>query len=494
MDEDIYRSRLDIPLGEKVMNYLSSLKDDLWILEEDIIGTQVHNIMLYEEGIIKEDEAREILKSLEKIKNKFKSNELILDEKYEDIHPFIEDSVIKEIGIEKGGKLHTGRSRNDQVSVDIRLKIRKELNFLTSQLFALFESIESVSKKTNEAIVPLYTHLQRGQLGVFSHYFNNYLSQIIRNINRIEEVYARINMNPLGACAIGGTSIRINRERTTELLGFEDIVYNSIDAISSRDYIHETLSLLSLISLQFSRMTEDLLLWSSKEFDFIELSDKYCSVSSVMPQKKNPDTLELTRSKCAQIISNSFNSSLIIKSIPTGYFRDFQDLKPLIIDSFSRLHMICDILKGIFSSLKINFKKMKEAVEDSYILALDLAELLVQEFKIPFRKTHNIVGSLVKNSKKPLDLLDSEKIENILRKYDKDFQITESQLAEIKNFKKCLSRRKSKGSPSQLEIKSLLKKLNSEKKRKEKDFQLRLKKLREISDLRNDIIRDLIEK
>jgi argininosuccinate lyase len=300
-------------------------------------------------------------------------------------------------------------------------------------------------------------------------------------------------MNPLGACAIGGTSIGINRERTTELLGFEGLVYNSIDAISSRDYIHETLSLLSLISLQFSRMTEDLLLWSSKEFDFIELSDKYCSVSSVMPQKKNPDTLELTRSKCAQIISNSFNSSLIIKSVPTGYFRDFQDLKPLIIDSFSRIHMICDILEGIFSTLKINFKKMKDAVEDSYILALDLAELLVQEFKIPFRKTHNIVGSLVKNSEKPLDLLDSEKIENILRKYDEDFQITESQLAEIKNFNKCLRRRKSKGSPSQLELKSFLKKVSSIKKIKEKSFQSRLRKLEQASDLRNDIIRDLIE-
>ncbi|MFW5895439.1 MAG: lyase family protein, partial [archaeon] len=189
MDEDIYRSRLDVPLDKKVLKYLSSLKDDIWIIEEDIIGTEAHNIMLYEQKIITKQEIIDILRSLEEIKNDYNAEKLKIDKDYEDIHPLIEDLVIQKIGIKKGGKLHTGRSRNDQVSLDIRLKIRKELNLLTSKLIRFFDTLEGLSNKTIDAVLPLYTHLQRGQLGVFAHYINNYLSQIIRNIDRTEEVY-----------------------------------------------------------------------------------------------------------------------------------------------------------------------------------------------------------------------------------------------------------------------------------------------------------------
>ncbi len=284
--KDIYRYGLKGPLDKEVLNFLTSLKEDAWIAEEDIIGTEVHNIMLHEQNILTKNEIKMILNALEKIKDKILNKQFKLDDNFEDIHPLIEKLIIDEIGLEIGGKIHTGRSRNDQVSVDIRLKIRNELNYVSKTFFELFDVLFTLSKNSINYYMPLYTHLQRGQLGVIAHYFNNYIAQIIRSIKRIEETFKRININPLGACAIGGTSININRERTAELLGFEGIIENSIDAISSRDYIFETLSCLSLISIQFSRIAEDLLIWSSKEFNFIELDDRYCSVSSVMPQKK----------------------------------------------------------------------------------------------------------------------------------------------------------------------------------------------------------------
>ena len=449
MDKDLYRSRLKKPLKKAVLEFLSSIHEDKWILEEDIIGTEAHNIMLFEQGILNENEISKTLNTLENLRNRAASGDLILDENFEDVHPYIEKCVIEDVGIKVGGKIHTARSRNDQVSVDIRLRIRKELNLLTKKLMGLFEELMKVSREFLNAYMPLYTHLQRGQLGVYSHYVNAYGAQLLRSIKRIEEVYARINMNPLGACAIGGTSININRDRTTELLGFDGLIENSIDAISSRDYIYETLMLLSVISIQFSRIAEDLIIWSSKEFDYVDLDDQYCSVSSVMPQKKNPDTLELMRSKISRMTSNLFAASLTIKAIPSGYFRDFQDLKILLRDSFNELSSIIDILIGIFSTIKINRNAMKKAVEDSYILALDLAELLVQEHGIPFRRAHEIVAKLVGQSDKAEELLDIKRIQQAIFKVEGiSVKLDEKSVDDLKNMEKCLNKRKSKGYPS----------------------------------------------
>ncbi len=347
MGKDIYRSRLEGTLEGNVLKFVSSLKEDLWIVKEDIIGTQAHNIMLFDQKILNASEIKSILIALENIKRKVQEHELILDESFEDIHPMIEKMVIDEIGIEIGGKLHTGRSRNDQVSVDIRMKIREELNLLSESLFEFVDVLLPLSQNYKSTLMPLYTHLQPGQMGVFSHYINYYISQFLRSLERIEDCYCRINKNPLGACAIGGTSIKINRNETAELLGFDGLIENSIDAISSRDYILETLSVLSLIATDFSRIAEDLIIWASNEFSFIELSDKYCSVSSVMPQKKNPDSLELIRSRSVKIIANSYAAYTTVKGLPSGYFRDFQDLKMLLKDDFDFCLSIFEIFKGI---------------------------------------------------------------------------------------------------------------------------------------------------
>ena len=452
MPKDLFRIRLDTPLDKKALKFISSLKEDLWIAEEDIIGTEVHDIMLFDQNLLNKSEIKQILTSLEDIREEILANQIELKENFEDIHPFIEQRVIDEIGIEIGGKTHTGRSRNDQISVDLRLKIRKELNNITKELFTLFDVLLNVSKKNIDTYMPLYTHLQKGQLGVFSHYINNYLAQILRSLERLEEIYKRVNKNPLGACAIGGTSISIDRLRTAELLGFDGIVYNSIDAVSSRDYIYETLMAISSLAIHFSRIAEDLIIWSTSEFSFIELDNAYCSVSSVMPQKKNPDTLELIRSKSSKIVSNLFNAVMVVKSIPTGYFRDFQDLKPLLESSFELLFSIIEMFTGIFSTLIIKKENMRKAVNESFILALDLAELLVQTYDIPFRQSHEIVALLVKNSEKPEDMLNKEKIEKcIFDVIHEETKISENIIQSLRNLDLCLERRISQGSPAKKE-------------------------------------------
>ena len=493
MGKDILRSRLNGQMDKKVLQFLSSLEEDLWIAEEDIFGTEAHNIMLFEQGILLENEIKEILLALEDIKEKFQKKAIVLDDTFEDIHPFIEKCVIDKIGIDIGGKIHTGRSRNDQVSVDIRLKIRSSINDISLDLFKLIDVLQDLSKDSKSIFLPLYTHLQRGQLGVFSHYINNYTFQITRSLERIEEVYKRINMNPLGACAIGGTSINISRRRTTELLGFEEIVENSIDAISSRDYIIESLNLLSLISIQFSRMAEDLMIWQTREFGFIELDDRYCSVSSVLPQKKNPDTIELTRGKISKIISNQFTASMITKAIPSGYFRDFQELKMLLKNSFELLHSIIIMFIGIFSSIKLNKEKMLDAVNQSNVLALDLAEFLVKEYKITFRQSHEIVATLVKNSKSTTIVMDKKNIEKeILKVTGQSVSLSEESLKSIEDLETCLENRTSQGSPSRQEIERSNKLLEDIKKSLYEKYLLRVENIKKSEVYMKDLIKKLV--
>lgn len=493
MKKDLYRKRLTVPMKKEVLDFLSSLYDDMWIAEEDVIGTEVHDIMLYEQDILNKNEISQILKSLEAIRLKIRDNTIIFDESFEDIHPFIEQEVIKDIGIDIGGKIHTGRSRNDQVAVDLRLKMRTELNKISSKLFNLYETLLKLSEKSITCLMPLYTHFQRAQLGIFSHYINNYLEQLGRSLKRIEEIYKRVNMNPLGACAIGGTNININRKRTMEMLGFESLIYNSIDAISSKDFIAETLNCLTLISLQISRMAEDLLVWSTREFNFVELDDQYCSVSSVMPQKKNPDSLELIRSGCSKVISNSFTGAMMIKSVPTGYLRDFQDLKPLLKSSFDKLNSIIIIFNGIYSTLIIKKDEMLKAIEESEILALDIAEFLVKHYNIPFRQSHEILAQLSKKNDNRSQNFKKRDIEEMIYKViEKKIYLPENFEALFHDFEKCLTNRKSEGSPSPMHINSNLQQLKERKVDLLKSFYERENNIQKATNLREKRINELI--
>ena len=404
----MYRSRLGNDLSDITLEYVSSIKDDYDIALFDIIGSQAHVVMLQENEIISKNDAKKILKALESLKKeKFDSSS-----NAEDIHELIESLVIKKAGMESGGKMHTARSRNDQVALDIRMKIRNDINILCNCLLDTVEALISIAKNHQKTIMPLYTHLQQAQVGLFSHYLLAHSDALLRDFERLFDVYIRVNQSPLGAGPVGGTSIPIDRHSTAEMLGFTGIVENSIDATSTRDFVAEYVAMIAILMTNLSKIAEDFVLWSTSEFSFIELSDEFTSPSSVMPQKKNPDILELTRGKTAEIIGNLTAILTTIKGLSTGYGRDLQQIKSSIWSSSKTSISALLILKSMILTLHVNEKQMKKSTDSSYLIALDIAEKLVLK-EIPFRTTHKIVGSLVQqahNSKKPLTKLTTNEI------------------------------------------------------------------------------------
>jgi len=404
----MYRSRLGTDLSNITLDYVSSINDDSEIALYDIIGSQAHTIMLFQNNIITKNDAKKILSSLESMKNeKFDSSSGA-----EDIHELIESLVIKKAGMASGGKMHTARSRNDQVVLDIRMKIRDDINIICNCLLDTIESLVSVSKNHQKTIMPFYTHLQQAQAGLFSHYLLAQADVLSRDFQRLFDTFQRINQSPLGAGPVGGTSITIDRQSTAKMLGFDGVVENSLDATSTRDFVAEYVAMISILMTNLSRISEDFIIWSTSEFSFIELSDEFTSPSSVMPQKKNPDILELTRGKTAEIIGNLTAILTTIKGLASGYGRDLQQIKSSIWSTSKISISALLIIKSIILTMKVNQKQMKKVTESSNLIALDIAEKLVQE-GIPFRVTHKIAGVLVQlahNSKKPISKLTTSEI------------------------------------------------------------------------------------
>ena len=399
----MYRSRLGTDLSNITLDYVSSIDDDSQIALYDIIGSQAHTVMLLENKIITKNDAKKILSSLENLKNeKFDSSSGA-----EDIHELIESLVIKKSGMASGGKMHTARSRNDQVVLDVRMKIRDDINIICNCLLDTIESLVSVSKNHQKTIIPFYTHLQQAQAGLFSHYLLAQADVLSRDFQRLFDTFERINQSPLGAGPVGGTSITIDRHSTAKMLGFDGVVENSLDATSTRDFVAEYVAMVSILMTNLSRISEDFIIWSTSEFSFIELSDEFTSPSSVMPQKKNPDILELTRGKTAEIIGNLTAILTTVKGLASGYGRDLQQIKSSIWSTSKISISALLIIKSIILTMKVNEKQMKKVTESSNLIALDIAEKLVQE-GVPFRVTHKIAGVLVQlahNSKKPISKL-----------------------------------------------------------------------------------------
>jgi len=399
----MYRSRLGNDLNDITLDYVSSIDDDSEIALYDIIGSQAHTLMLYQNDIIKKTDAKKILSALKHLKKqKFDSSSGA-----EDIHELIESLVIKKAGMASGGKMHTARSRNDQVVLDIRMKIRDDINIICNCLLDTIEALVSVAKNHQKTIMPLYTHLQQAQAGLFSHYLLAHADALSRDFQRLYDTFERVNQSPLGAGPIGGTSISIDRHSTAKMLGFDDLIENSIDATSTRDFVAEYVAMISILMTNLSRISEDFVLWSTSEFSFIELADEFTSPSSVMPQKKNPDILELTRGKTAEVIGNLTTILITIKGLATGYGRDLQQIKSSIWSTSKISISALIILKSMLLTLKVNEKRMKKVTELSNLIALDIAEKLVQE-GIPFRVTHKITGILAQlahQSKKPISKL-----------------------------------------------------------------------------------------
>ena len=416
----MYRSRPHGNLDDFALSFLSSIYEDRNLLYYDILGSQAHVIMLYEIGILSKNELKKILKSTDQI---LKNNDLLKefgDLNSEDIHELLESAIIKMTDMESGGKMHTARSRNDQVILDIRMKVRDDINTICQRLLILISSIVKKAEENIDSIMPMYTHLQHAQLGVFSHYLLSYAYSLIRDFDRFFNLYERINCSPLGACAIGGSSINVNRERVALLLGFSNLIYNSIDATGSRDSLAEFASNSLICMLNICKIAEDFIIWSTYEFGFLSLDDKFSSSSSVMPQKKNPDPLELIRGKAG--LSNGIFQSIcsILKGLPSGYSRDLQEIKPLLWKISSILEDSLLITDGIIKTTNIDKKKMYQISSESYAISLDIAEQLIKRKKIPFRQSHKLVGALVdyaiKKENIPLRLLNKEDIHRVLVK------------------------------------------------------------------------------
>lgn len=455
----MYRSRPNGKLEYDALRFLSSIDDDKSILYYDVVGSQAHSIMLHEMGHITSSELKKILSALEEAK---KNPAKVQTEGYEDIHEALEAFVIKHAGMNAGGKMHTARSRNDQVVLDIRMKIRDDVNEICSALASLIKGLLERAKESKQVPMPMYTHLQQAQIGTFSHFLLSYAYALMRDMERLYLVYHRINQSPLGACAIGGSSIPIDRKRTAMLLGFDSIIKNSIDATSSRDAFLEYASTLAILTSTLGRIAEDFIIWSTTEFGYIELAEPYTSTSSAMPQKKNPDPLELTRSKSAIVTSNLVSMLGIVKALPSGYSRDLQDIKaPLLGASAITLDTI-KIMDRVVRSLQINKEGMRQAASISYAVAIDIAEQLVMQKKIPFRTAHRIVGALVSKaaSKGNISLVKLEFADaiSVLKAYKVD--VKPDELMKIINGmtpEKSLEVRKSSGSPNLLEQEEMIK-------------------------------------
>ena len=449
----LYRSRLGNDLNKITLDYVSSISDDNEIALYDILGSQAHAVMLYENNLITKNDSKKILGALEELKKeKFDKN---YDS--EDIHELIETLVIKKAGLASGGKMHTARSRNDQVALDIRMKIRDDINILCNCLLDTIEALVSLANNHQKTIMPLYTHLQQAQAGTFSHYLLAHADALFRDLERLSDAFLRVNQSPLGAGPVGGTSIGIDRNLTAELLGFSGLVENSIDATSTRDFVAEYVSAVAILMTNLSKIAEDFVIWSSTEFSFIELSDEFTSPSSVMPQKKNPDILELTRGKTAQVIGNLMGILSTVKGLATGYGRDLQEIKSSIWRSSRTSISALIVIKSMLLTLSVNEKAMKKATEGGYLIALDIAEKLVQQ-GIPFRTTHKVAGQLVQTAhqaKKSLNKLSQSEIKQSIKDTKVDPKVV-SEIIQSTTTNSSLQDRVSQGSAGFAEQKRMI--------------------------------------
>lgn len=459
----MYRSRLEGKLDDITLEFLSSISDDSVISEYDILGSQAHTLMLLENEIVTRQEAVKILGALENLK-KFDFSK---KSDAEDIHELIESLVIKKAGKEAGGKMHTARSRNDQVALDIRMRIRDDINTVCFCLNQTIETLVDLAEKNQDAIMPLYTHMQQAQVGLFSHFLLAYADALFRDLDRFYVAYGRVNESPLGAGPVGGTSIPIDRQSTAKMLGFKGLVENSIDATTSRDFVAEYLGNSAILMTNLSRMAEDFIIWSTSEFSFIDLSDRFTSTSSVMPQKKNPDVLELIRGKTSQVIGYQTAVLSNLKGLPSGYNRDLQQVKVSIWPTSKIVISSLLVVNSLLKTLKVNENVMRDAIEGGYSISLDIAESLVRR-GTPFRNAHRIVGNLVQiaaRSGRPLLALSPNEVKSVIQDGEMD-ALELHRIIQSATPEHSLELRKSRGSAGKHEQQRMI----EERKRKVKAY------------------------
>lgn len=424
-----------------VNNFNASISFDQKFYKQDIQGSIAHAKMLGAAGIISEEESTKIQDGLTSILADIESGKLEITDEYEDIHTFMEATLIERIG-DAGKKLHTGRSRNDQVALDMRLYTRDEVKNIDNEVKALMEVILRIIKENVHTYMPGFTHLQKAQPVTVAHHFGAYFEMFKRDRSRLADIYKRMNYCPLGAGALAGTTYPLDREMTAELLDFYGPTLNSMDSVSDRDYLIEFLNALSTIMMHLSRFSEEICIWNSNEYKFIELDDAYSTGSSIMPQKKNPDIAELVRGKTGRVYGALISLLTTMKGIPLAYNKDMQEDKELSFDAIDTVKGCVSLFKGMIDTMKFNPARMEDSAKKGFTNATDAADYLVKK-GVPFRDAHGIVGQLVLLCIDKGIALDDLSLDE----YKKISPVFENDIYDAISLKTCVEKRLTLGAP-----------------------------------------------
>lgn len=451
----LWEGRFKKELDSKTNDFNSSIKFDSRLYKEDILGSIAHSTMLGNKNIISKEDSKKIVDELNNILNDLENGKLEIDKDAEDIHMFIESELTKRIG-DAGKRLHTARSRNDQVALDIKMYLKKEIEEIIKLLKQLIKILVDKAKQNLDTIMPGYTHLQRAQPITFAHHLMAYVEMFMRDIDRLKDTLKRCDIMPLGSSALAGTSYDIDRDMVKDLLGFREVTKNSLDGVSDRDHIIELSSDISIIMMHLSRISEEIIMWCSWEFKFIELDDAFSTGSSIMPQKKNPDIAELIRGKTGRVYGNLVQILVTMKGLPLAYNKDMQEDKEGIFDSIDTVKICISTIIPMIDTFKVIKENMRKAANKGFINATDCADYLTKK-QIPFRKAYKIVGNLVAyciEKNKTLEDLTLDEYKNIDKTFEKDIYDT----IKLEN---CIKNRNLIGGPSNKTVEQRIEEVNN---------------------------------
>ena len=455
----LWAGRFKKEINADVNAFNSSISFDARMYKHDIMGSQAHAKMLAKQGIISKQDLDEILQGLNDILQEIEEGKLLFDPEAEDIHMFIEATLTKRYPI-SGKKLHTARSRNDQVALDLRLYTRDEMNDIKNMLIELMKVMIEKAKDHTHTIMCGYTHLQRAQPITFAHHLMAYVEMFYRDYTRLEDCLKRMNVSPLGSGALATTTYPIDRMFVAQELGMDDIMYNSLDGVSDRDYAIELANDLAMIMMHLSRLSEEIILWCSWEFKYIELDDAYATGSSIMPQKKNPDIAELVRGKSARVINHVSTLLTMMKGLPLAYNKDMQEDKETLFDSIDQVKMCLPVFTDMIKTMKVNVERMKECAAKGFINATDCADYLVKKGRA-FRDAYKTTGQLVAYCIDHDEVLETLPL-NVYQSFDEVF---DEDIYQAISLLTCIENRKVEGGPApvtcQKAIERMVKKLEA---------------------------------
>lgn len=446
----LWGGRFTKETDQLVYNFNASISFDQKFYEQDIKGSMAHVTMLAKQEILTEEEKQQIIAGLEGILKDVKEGTLEISDKYEDIHSFVEATLIDRIG-EPGKKLHTGRSRNDQVALDMKLYTRDEILMLDGLLKELLEVLLNIMKDNTETFMPGFTHLQKAQPITLAHHMGAYFEMFKRDRSRLYDIYERMNYCPLGSGALAGTTYPLDREYTAELLGFYGPTLNSMDSVADRDYLIELLSALSTVMMHLSRFSEEVIIWNSNEYQFVDIDDAYSTGSSIMPQKKNPDIAELVRGKTGRVYGALMSLLTTMKGIPLAYNKDMQEDKEFVFDAIDTAKGCLALFTGMLRTMKFRKEVMENSAKNGFTNATDAADYLVNH-GVAFRDAHGIVGQLVLYCIEKDIALDDMTLEE----YKAISPVFEEDIYEAISMKTCVDKRMTIGAPSKMAMEKVI--------------------------------------